>query len=80
MLRKTGPLGDMNSDCHVDMIDVRAMQVCFTGMDNPPAGGLIAGCTRGDFDSDGDVDLDDYEEFLDSITGPGDVVPGCEVP
>jgi hypothetical protein len=34
----------------------------------------------GDFDDDGDVDLDDYESFVPCYTGAGGgpLVPGCE--
>ena len=41
-----------------------------------PVGGL-----PGDFDGDGDVDLDDFAEFVPCMTGPGNgsVAPGCEV-
>ncbi|MCH7527481.1 MAG: hypothetical protein IID39_08595 [Planctomycetes bacterium] len=33
----------------------------------------------GDFDGDGDVDLDDFERFLTCVTGPdGGVLPDCD--
>jgi hypothetical protein len=34
---------------------------------------------QGDFDSDGDVDVDDFEDFLRCFAGPGGALdPGCE--
>ena len=40
---------------------------------------LLAVCTPGDFDEDGDVDLDDYEVFADCMEGPG-VLPSPTLP
>lgn len=40
---------------------------------------IDAGAPLGDFDGDGDVDLDDYTGFNGCLTGPlGEVLPGCE--
>ncbi len=42
--------------------------------------GTPAQATPGDLDGDGDVDLDDYDEFADCMEGPGiSFVVGCEV-
>ena len=49
-----------------DLSDYAVLQNCFTG-----SGGVTPpGCERFDFESDGDVDLDDFNEFLLALTGP----------
>ncbi len=77
MLRKVGAVGDFNRDCSVDSFDFAQFQRCFTGANSGPPGGLLGDCTRGDFDEDGDIDVDDYGAFLDAQTGPAVDVPGC---
>ncbi len=78
LLRRVAPKGDMNHDCHVDRIDARMMQICHTGPDTGPPGGLLAQCTRADFDGDSDVDVSDFELFLDAQLGPGMTIDDCE--
>ncbi len=78
LLRRIAPAGDMNHDCHLDLIDLRVMQICFTGSDNGPPGGLLAQCARADFDEDGDIDAGDFEAYLDVQTGPAVAVPDCD--
>ncbi|MCH7701911.1 MAG: VCBS repeat-containing protein [Planctomycetes bacterium] len=39
----------------------------------------IAHSAAGDVDGDGDVDLQDYDQFIACLTGPdGGIIPGCE--
>lgn len=51
--------GDYDGDGVVGPADYQAMSGCFTG----PAGGIEAGCSAFDFDTDHDVDLMDFAEF-----------------
>jgi hypothetical protein len=78
MLRRIAPPGDMDHDCHVDFADFQAFQLCFTGADNRPPGGLLGDCTPFDLDDDDDVDYADFEAFLLAFTGADAVVPDCE--
>ncbi len=78
LVRRIGPSGDFDHDCHVDVTDFLNMQHCYTGPDNGPPDGLLADCTRADFDGDGDVDQDDVAAFHAAVTGPAVAVPGCE--
>ncbi len=78
LMRRVAPSGDMNHDCHLDLVDLRIMQICNTGSENAPPGGLLAQCARADFDGDGDVDVHDFELFLEVQTGPDVLVPNCE--
>lgn len=57
---------DSDRDCDVDNLDFAAFQQCFRGS------GVIVGaeCQIFDLDDDDDIDLDDYEGFLDRHTGP----------
>lgn len=77
-MRRIAPKADSDHDCHVDFADFQAFQLCFTGADAGPPGGLLGDCTRSDLDGDGDVDNGDFEAFLGAVTGPGERVPGCE--
>lgn len=59
--------GDFNGDADRDFEDFAALQLCFSGADTPytdPA------CEIFDTDDDLDVDLDDFAEFQQSLTGP----------
>ncbi|MFH0981214.1 MAG: proprotein convertase P-domain-containing protein [Planctomycetota bacterium] len=59
--------GDFNGDGATDLADFAAFQRCFTGSD---AGPLPPGCQVLNFDCDRDVDLEDFSEFIDNVTGP----------
>jgi len=61
--------GDVNGDGQTDLKDYGTFQVCFGGPGSPPA----AACpplADGDWDDDGDVDLDDYVLIATVLTGP----------
>ena len=53
-------IGDFNCDGTVDAIDFGRWVECVTGPGNGP---YAEGCAVFDFDSDSDVDLEDYREF-----------------
>ncbi len=57
--------GDADGDSDVDFADFGVFQNCFgdQAQDGPPCGNF-------DFDSDGQVDLSDYEALLGAATGP----------
>jgi hypothetical protein len=78
LLRRIAPPGDMDHDCRIDFSDFGKFQLCFTGPDQGPPGGLLGDCTRSDLDGDGDVDKRDFDAFLSAVTGPAEMVPGCE--
>ncbi len=71
MLQEIATAGDFDGNGVIDLRDLRAMQVCFTGSDGAPPGGLLGACTRADFDADGDVDLDDFASFDGVFVGAG---------
>ncbi len=75
LMRRIKPDFDFDGDCRIDFRDFRAMQIC---VDRDPQDELLADCTRGDGDNDGDVDMNDFEEFLSAISGPDVVQPGCQ--
>jgi len=52
--------GDFNGDGFVDFADYTDFDACYTG---PGPAGLDPSCQPGDFDSDDDVDCDDWELF-----------------
>ena len=79
LMRTIGHKGDFEHDCHIDLRDFRVMQLCFTGPDAAPPGGLLGPCQRADFDNDSDVDGTDLAAFYDAVTGPGQTVPNCEL-
>jgi hypothetical protein len=58
--------GDFNMSKGVDLGDVAAFQLCFSGSGN--AASLLCRC--GDFSGDGDVDLLDHRAFVQQLTGP----------
>ncbi len=58
--------GDGDGDADVDFVDFGMLQTCFAGPDVLPP----PGCDSFDFDRDQDVDLLDYEQFLEAITDP----------
>lgn len=55
--------GDFNGDMDVDLPDFREFQTCFsvTGV----------ACIAGDFDSNESILQSDYQQFANSLTGPG---------
>ncbi len=78
LLRRIAPNGDFNHDCRINAYDLAILENCYTGDGNGPAGGLLADCTRADFDGDGDVDQADVDEFMAVVTGVEGMVDGCE--
>ena len=58
---------DADNDTDVDLMDVAAFQVCFTGDGMTPA---PPGCNVFDSDCDDDVDDSDYAAFDGQFTGP----------
>jgi hypothetical protein len=78
LLRGIAPAGDFNHDCRIDAYDFSILENCFTGPDAGPADGLLADCTRADFDDDGDVDETDVSAFLGAAGGPAAPVPDCQ--
>ena len=61
------PLGDFDGDDDLDLHDLASFQRCFTGR-----GPLLLDpvCDSFDFEPDGDVDIDEFAELADSLTGP----------
>ncbi len=59
--------GDFDFDGDVDIFDLDAFQLCFTGP-GPAAPG--PGCQVFDFQPDDDVDLEDFSAFRAALTGP----------
>ena len=74
--------GNTDSDLDVDLLDVAAMQLCFTGSIGsvgfePPAN---ADClTWFDGDRDGDFDLDDFANLSCGFGGPGTSLSAVDV-
>ncbi len=62
-------LGDSDGDNDIDLRDMAAFAVCFTG-----EGGLSS-CAQFRFDTDPDVDLDDYAALQNTLLGPGVALP-----
>jgi len=57
--------GDPDFDGDYDLADAAVLQACFSGTaPRTPA------CIDMDFDQDNDVDLDDYVNFANRLTGP----------
>ena len=65
VLAVVGP-GDSDGDGDVDLADWLNFSGCMTGPNNGPVGGS---CTTFDFNSDTDVDLDDFSDFQVVFTG-----------
>lgn len=59
--------GDTEPDCDVDLLDIGAFQRCFTG---PGGGPVPTGCGLLDFDTDDDVDADEYAVLEPGVGGP----------
>jgi hypothetical protein len=78
LMRRIAPMGDFNHDCRIDAYDFQILENCFTGSGAGPEGGLLADCTRGDFDQDNDVDEADVSAFLAAVGGPAVLVPDCQ--
>jgi hypothetical protein len=60
------PPGDVDHDSDVDLIDFGLFQQCLPGTGQPAS--FRARC---DFNRDGNVDLQDYEDFEAWFFGPG---------
>ena len=52
--------GDFDGNVAVNLRDIAAFLVCFTGEGNSP---VASGCECADYDADDDADLDDYAPF-----------------
>ncbi len=59
-INASAPSVDLNGDGLLDLHDFRLFQTCFSGVGNPPPGSCPVD-VNADLDTDGDVDLDDYE-------------------
>jgi len=59
-------LGDHDANCVLDLADLLGWDACLTG---PDAGPVPPGCEVFDFNSDDDVDLDDFGQ-LQELMGP----------
>ena len=57
--------GDFDLNLAVDLRDIAAFLVCFTGPGNPP---VASGCECADYDADNDADLDDFVLFAALLT------------
>jgi hypothetical protein len=73
---KIAAMGDCTGDGWIDLYDSLCFQVCFTGLIGPldPPGYPLAAelsCSVFDFDEDGAIDLADYADFRDVMSGPG---------
>lgn len=66
------PRGDYSRDGDVDLIDYAGFQRCYTGPDYPGPDDPLLGlaCQRMNFDSDCDVDWDDWLVVADNFTAP----------
>ena len=62
--------GDGDNDRDVDLQDYAALQRCFSGGAELPAGRVAADCPVFDFDGDGDVDQTDYAAFRVEMSEP----------
>lgn len=60
------PLGDIDTDCDVDLADGALLQQCFSGVSIPNS----PGCESARLDGDADVDHDDTQILIDHLTGP----------
>ncbi|MCH8964136.1 MAG: VCBS repeat-containing protein [Planctomycetes bacterium] len=61
----TNSSGDLDDDCDVDLLDFAGFADCMSG----PGGGVSVGCEPLDFESDGDVDMDDFHVFQRAFSG-----------
>ena len=59
-------MGDANCDCDLDLADFAGFQQCF---DESP---VSAECSMFDFDESDAIDLTDFDEFSQVITGPSE--------
>lgn len=60
-------IGDFDCDQSVNLTDVAAMQICFTGVSDEP---YNQGCESLDFELDGDVDALDLTTFFEILNDP----------
>ncbi len=59
--------GDVDGDGDLDLHDLAILQTCFTGSVSKL---LTPPCMFFDFDPDADIDLNDYMQMHDNLTGP----------
>jgi hypothetical protein len=62
------PIGDVDGDTDVDLLDFNRFQACFNGPNKSPKSSN--GCNMEDYDMDRDVDLADYSRFQSCYNGP----------
>ncbi|MEW5876424.1 MAG: FG-GAP repeat protein [Candidatus Zixiibacteriota bacterium] len=62
------PIGDMDEDCRLDLVDYSSFAACANGPSDPPP---WHGCGVQVFDTDGDIDIDllDFANFQEFFTG-----------
>ncbi|MCK4343252.1 MAG: hypothetical protein KAY37_16180 [Phycisphaerae bacterium] len=60
------PLGDVDRDCDLDLPDFAGLQRCFG--ESP----VSDACAAFDFDGDDDVDMDDFDAWAQTMTGPNE--------
>ena len=66
------PLGAIDLDCDVDLLDFMLFQTCFggPGVTTPPPGCSADDFARSDMNFDGDVDIGDFFIYQVNYTGP----------
>jgi uncharacterized protein YuzB (UPF0349 family) len=65
-------LGDIETDCDVDLVDYGIFGTCFggPGVTTPPLDCDPGDFVRSDLDADGDVDFADFSRLDLNFTGP----------
>jgi Tfp pilus assembly protein PilF len=58
--------GDYDNNGALDLSDFARMQACFSGTTTP----ISVACDEGDINADNRLNIDDYDEFADMLTGP----------
>ncbi|GJM24622.1 MAG: hypothetical protein DHS20C16_10370 [Phycisphaerae bacterium] len=70
-------LGDFDGDCDIDDQDMIAFNACLA---SGPAASAGPGCVCGDFDNNGQVDLEDYQGYQEAAgieDANGGSIPAC---